>query len=317
MNLPQEFKQGKIRALAKLISAVENREEDYQKVLADIYHQRENSIRIGFTGSPGVGKSTLVDCIARSLLERNERIGVIAVDPTSPFTGGAFLGDRVRFKGLDGSANLFLRSMATRGSSGGLSGQTDDVALVMEAFGFDKVLIETVGVGQVELDIVDTCDLVVVILVPESGDAVQTMKAGLLEIADVFVVNKADRPGADRVVSDLISMLAVKKKHHGEENDDIAIISTEGTNEKNIDKLLEAIDSRLISKIKSGEMEKSKRARLRKKILRIAQERFVSETSKSLFETVQVDNLIDGIISGKDDPFSAAKRIYEASPVSN
>ena len=316
MKLLQEFKQGNVRALAKLISAVENREEDYQKVLAKIYHQRENSVRIGFTGSPGVGKSTLVDCIARSMLARDERIGVIAVDPTSPFTGGAFLGDRVRFKGLADSANLFLRSMATRGSSGGLSGQTDDVALVIEAFGFDKVLIETVGVGQVELDIVDTCDLVVVILVPESGDAVQTMKAGLMEIADVFVVNKADRPGADRVVNDLISMLAVKKKYHGEE-DEIAIIATEGTNEKNIDKLLEAIDTRLRTKTQSGEMEKSKRARLRKKILRIAQEKFVSETRKSLFETGQVDSLIDGIISGKDDPFSAAKRIYDASRVAD
>ncbi|HSG99911.1 MAG TPA: methylmalonyl Co-A mutase-associated GTPase MeaB, partial [candidate division Zixibacteria bacterium] len=193
MTTLERFQQGDISALARIITHVENRQPGYRELLSRLYRFDRKAVRIGLTGPPGAGKSTLVDCLSRRLTTAGKKVAVVAVDPSSPFTGGALLGDRVRYHEDVKDGSHFFRSMATRGSQGGLSGATDNVALVLDAFGFDFILIETVGVGQVELDIVDNCDLVVVILVPESGDAVQTLKAGLTEIADIFVVNKSDR----------------------------------------------------------------------------------------------------------------------------
>ncbi|MFC3957209.1 methylmalonyl Co-A mutase-associated GTPase MeaB [Halovivax cerinus] len=198
---------GDHRALARTISRIENRRQGYRELVSDLYDHTGTADVIGVTGSPGAGKSTLVDKLAETYRERGETVGVIAIDPSSPFTGGAVLGDRIRMASTVGDMDVFVRSMSARGTLGGLSTATTDAVTAMDAFGKDKVIIETVGAGQNEIDIVRTADTVAVLVPPGSGDAVQTLKAGILEIADVFVVNKADRDGADRTVQELMEMI--------------------------------------------------------------------------------------------------------------
>ena len=205
-----EFLSGSRRALAKLISAVENDGVLEREILDELYSKAGRAYRLGITGPPGAGKSTLVDQLAKTIRAAGQTVGIIAVDPTSPFTGGALLGDRVRMHDLTTDPGVFIRSMATRGSLGGLSQKAQDAADVLDIFGKDFIVFETVGVGQSELDIVEAADTVVVILVPESGDSVQAMKAGLMEIADIFVLNKSDRDGAQRAVQELETILHLR-----------------------------------------------------------------------------------------------------------
>jgi LAO/AO transport system kinase len=204
------FQEGNRSALARAISLVENRRGGFEAFLHALHAKLGHAHRIGITGPPGAGKSTLSFELAKFYRTRGERVGVIAVDPTSPFTGGALLGDRIRMNEIALDDGVFIRSMASRGSSGGLATTTKEVADVMDAFGFDRVIIETVGVGQSELDIAAAADSTVVVLVPESGDSIQAMKAGLMEIADLFVINKSDRPGADRITREIQMMLHLR-----------------------------------------------------------------------------------------------------------
>ncbi|NOZ61564.1 MAG: methylmalonyl Co-A mutase-associated GTPase MeaB [Calditrichaeota bacterium] len=192
----EKYEQGDRRALARLISLIENEDEQSKQILDKIFPRTGHAYRIGITGPPGVGKSTLVDQLTKKFRQQQKKMGIIAVDPTSPFSGGALLGDRIRMNDLATDAGVFIRSMATRGSLGGLAQRAQEVADLLDGFGM--VIFETVGVGQSELDIVEAADTTIVVLVPESGDAIQAMKAGLMEIADIFVVNKSDRDGADR-----------------------------------------------------------------------------------------------------------------------
>jgi LAO/AO transport system kinase len=208
--LLKEFLSGSRRALAKLISAVENDSTAARDMLDEHYAKVGNAYRIGITGPPGAGKSTFVDQLTKTIRAAGKTVGIIAVDPTSPFTGGALLGDRVRMHDVASDAGVFIRSMATRGSLGGLSQKAQEAADVLDIFGKDFVIFETVGVGQSELDIVEAADTVLVILVPESGDSVQAMKAGLMEIADIFILNKADRDGAQRAVRELEAILHLR-----------------------------------------------------------------------------------------------------------
>ena len=206
----EQFSHGSRRALAKIISAVENERPNAPELLEALYPRVGSAYRLGITGPPGAGKSSLVDALAKLLRAHNHTVGIVAVDPTSPFTGGALLGDRVRMNDLATDPGVFIRSMATRGSLGGLSQKAREAGDVLDAFGKDFVMYETVGVGQSELDIVEAADTVMVVLVPESGDSVQAMKAGLMEIADIFVMNKSDREGASRALSELQAILHLR-----------------------------------------------------------------------------------------------------------
>ncbi len=209
----EEIRSGNLRALSRAITAVENRTTDSHELLKALFVHSGRARVVGLTGSPGAGKSTLVDALAGQYRKRQKTVGIIAIDPTSPFTGGAILGDRIRMQSHTGDSGTFIRSMATRGALGGLSSTTADVATVMDASGRDLVLIETVGVGQDEVDIVRLADVTVVILVPGMGDDVQSIKAGIMEIADIFVINKADRDGAERVEREVRAMQALAMRH--------------------------------------------------------------------------------------------------------
>ncbi len=206
-ELLDRFRDGQRAALARVISIVENQREGFQAILHELHGDTHQARRIGITGPPGAGKSTITASLIRRFRDRGQTVGVIAVDPTSPYTGGALLGDRIRMNEVAQGEGVFIRSMATRGALGGIAAATREVMDVLAAFGFDIVLVETVGVGQSELDIAAAADTTAVVLVPESGDAIQTMKAGLMEAADLFVVNKADRPGAPRLAKEVEMML--------------------------------------------------------------------------------------------------------------
>ncbi|HEX6937845.1 MAG TPA: methylmalonyl Co-A mutase-associated GTPase MeaB [Longimicrobiales bacterium] len=222
-KLLAEFRDGRRTALARVITLVESERPGFQALLSELHAGLGRAHRIGITGPPGAGKSTLTARLAAAFRERGETVAIVAVDPTSPFTGGALLGDRIRMSDIALDPGVFIRSMATRGSLGGLAVTTKEVTDVLDAFGFDRILIETVGVGQSELDIAAAADSTAVVLVPESGDSVQAMKAGLMEIADLFVVNKADRPGAERLAREVEMMLRLRDgrvksrmpAHHG------------------------------------------------------------------------------------------------------
>jgi LAO/AO transport system kinase len=214
-ELLARFSEGNRRALSRIITRVENRDEGLGEIMDSVYPRTGRAYRVGITGPPGAGKSTMVSRLVQEARKEDKQVGVIAVDPTSPFTGGALLGDRIRMQDIGGDPGVFVRSMATRGSLGGLAAAATDVADVMDAFGMDLIVTETVGVGQCELDIAEACYTTVVVLVPESGDAVQAMKAGLMEIADVLVMNKSDREGADKMARELKAMLELRGVRNG------------------------------------------------------------------------------------------------------
>ena len=308
MTLLESFHQGDIRALSRLVSHVENRTDGYQRLLEELYPKVGRALRVGVTGPPGSGKSTLVNQLTHEFLARQQRVGIIAVDPSSPFTGGALLGDRVRMNEFPTDGRVYFRSMATRGATGGLAAATDNVTVVYDAFGFDITLIETVGVGQVELDIIDTCDVVVVVLVPESGDAVQTMKAGLMEIADIFCVNKSDRPGAERIAAEIRMAMETRKRVEGVWAP--SVIATEAVNRKGIDRLYNEIIRYVEFTKASGQFERHRREQVRRKILNVLKGRFQQEFLDRLAEQGHVDEAIEKILEGADNPYRVGDDLY-------
>ena len=304
----EKFYNGNVRALSQLISAIEYQQNGIHKTLGEIFPKAAGSTKIGITGPPGAGKSTLVNSLVHKFIDSGNKVGILAVDPTSPFTGGALLGDRVRMNEFPIDGRVYFRSMATRGSSGGLSAATDNATLALGAFGYDIILIETVGVGQVELDIIDSCDAVIVVLVPESGDSVQTMKAGLMEIGDIFVVNKCDRPGSDRMAADL--RYAIDSWQRLDQDWNAPVVCTEAINGKNLDKLFESVQTFVKYSKDSGRFVKQRRSQISKKIMSLLQSRFRQEFLDQIDSGAKIETYIDEIVSGKSDPFAAGEKLY-------
>jgi LAO/AO transport system kinase len=234
MTVVDKVRSGDPRALARAISTVENRRPDSSDLLKALFPHTGHARILGLTGPPGAGKSTLVDQLAKHYRKENQTVGIIAVDPTSPYTGGAILGDRIRMQDHYSDPGIFIRSMATRGSLGGLARTTADVTTVLDASGRDLILIETVGVGQDEVDIVRLADITVVILVPGMGDDVQTIKAGIMEIADIFVINKSDREGAERVEREIRAMQSLETRKDGWTPPVVKTVASEGTGTKEL-----------------------------------------------------------------------------------
>ena len=304
MNFLKKLLKGDKRIIAQTISAVEN--DTSTMILETIFPYTGKAYHIGITGPPGAGKSTLVNVIAKKLLEKNKKVGIIAVDPTSPFSGGALLGDRIRMTDLALHKNVFIRSMASRGSLGGLASKTKDAALVLDASGMDYVLIETIGVGQVELDIAQVCDTTVVVLVPESGDSIQAMKAGLLEIADIIVVNKGDREGCDRLIMDLKFAFELRDKQAGWH---FPILKTIATENKGIEELVSVIASHREYLYKSGKLEDERKEKLMLRIHELIEEKIRTHLKEKVIKEDELKAMVDKVYKRKLNPYRIAGKI--------
>jgi LAO/AO transport system kinase len=300
---------GERGAIARLISLVEDGGPELPAVMRTLYGHTGAGYWIGITGAPGAGKSTLTERLVAEVRESGYQVGVLAIDPTSPFSGGALLGDRVRMQRHATDPDVFIRSMATRGHLGGLSLATPEAARVLEAAGKDIVIIETVGVGQAEVEITDACDTTVVVLNPGWGDAVQAAKAGLMEIADIFVINKADRPGTRDAVRELKQMLEMSELSWTPE-----IVETIATQDSGIKNLWEAIVSHRGYQEQNGLLGKRRRRRIEREIREIVAERMRERVQSHVGGLL--DELTDEVVERRLDPYRAADRLIEALGVS-
>jgi LAO/AO transport system kinase len=290
------------RAVARAISVVEDGGEGQRELVRRLYPHTGKARIVGITGPPGAGKSTLVDRMARLCRKRDETVGILCVDPTSPYTGGAILGDRIRMQSLYTDPGVFIRSMATRGAMGGLARASRDAVDLLDAAGFDWVLLETVGVGQDEVDVVRTVDSVVVVTVPGLGDDIQAIKAGILEIADVFVINKADREGVERAARDLEMMLSLGE--HGEWLP--PILKTVASREEGIGEVLAAVERHREHLTASGELDKRRRGHLRLRVETILKERIVAAADRVL----GVEREVERGFEQRTDPYRVADRLF-------
>lgn len=339
-ELLERFRAGKRVALARAISMVEDGRPGFETLLHELHAEMGRAKRIGVTGPPGAGKSTLTSKLALQYRARDERVGIVAVDPSSPFTGGALLGDRIRMNNISTDPGVFIRSMATRGYLGGLATTTKEAADLLDAYGFDQVILETVGVGQSELEIAGTADTTVVVLVPESGDSIQAMKAGLMEVADVFVINKADRPGADRLAQEIEVMLHMRlgegapanAGHHGvslksvgkaarersrhaaEEQGGwaVPVLKTVAQSGEGIEELVRTLDQHRVYLEESGELSERRQRRLAERVRAVVNRRLRTLVWRDgPGEEILAESLA-ALESGAESPYSVAARIVRA-----
>ncbi|WP_256684025.1 methylmalonyl Co-A mutase-associated GTPase MeaB [Halococcus qingdaonensis] len=327
---------GDHRALARAITKIENRMPGHRELVSSLYDHTGNAEVIGITGSPGAGKSTLVDKVAEHYRSQGLTVGVIAIDPSSPFTGGAVLGDRIRMASNVGDMDVFFRSMSARGSLGGVSIATADAVKALDAFGKDRIIVETVGAGQNEIDIVKTADTVTVLVQPGSGDDVQMLKAGILEIADVFVVNKADLDGADRTVQELQEMLQLRDDdrgrsstdhhagHHAESAEAVALQRTEAengwmppiveavaTHGEGVEEYVSALDDHRAHLEATGELDAKARARYAEEIRTLLREDTADLLTEEIAARGGIEELVAGVTAGETDPYEIADSVLD------
>jgi LAO/AO transport system kinase len=306
-SIVERLLSGDRRALARVVTLIENGAPDARRILAQLHAHGGRAHVVGMTGSPGAGKSTLVTALARELRRREQRVGIVAVDPTSPFTGGALLGDRIRMMELAGDPNVFIRSMASRGSLGGLASSTRDVVRALDAAGFDTIVVETVGAGQAEVEIVRAAQSVVVVTVPGMGDDIQAIKAGILEIADVFVVNKADRPGADQTAAELRMLLSLDE-HRKEHTWKVPIVKTVAASGEGVPELADKLAAHLEDLKKSGQLAVRGERQARSEMLALLHQALLAKIES----TVGPDDwqrLVEEVGERQTDPYTAASEI--------
>jgi len=299
---------GDRRTIARAISSIENGDSSADDILSSIYRHTGKAYRVGITGPPGAGKSTLTDKLAQWYRKQNVRVGILAVDPTSPFTGGALLGDRIRMTDVELDDGVFIRSMASRGSLGGLSKKTREAADILDASGVEIILLETFGVGQSELDIAGAADTTVVVLVPESGDGIQAMKAGLMEIADFFVLNKADRPGAEQAVMSIKMILGFRP--HDETTWLPDVLKTVGSEGKGVQEVGEMIARHRSHLEQSGSLNTRRSQRMKNRIEEIVQDRIKGEFWNAS-RTRKLSDELDAVMNLQKTPYQVAKELID------
>src|SRR5256714_6454981 len=306
----QQIRAGEVRAVSRAITAIENHAPDSEALLKILFPHTGAAYLSGITGAPGTGKSTLVDRLAAHYRKASQKVGVIAVDPTSPYSGGAILGDRIRMQSHAGDAGIFIRSMATRGFLGGLSRATAEVALVLDAAGKKQILIETVGVGQDEIDIVRLADCVVVVLVPGLGDDIQSMKAGLMEIADIFVLNKADREGADRLEQQPIAMLSLVMPRDGWHP---PVVCTVAPEDKGIEEMSETVAKFRKHFESSGQRQRKHIEHWKNRLIGLLESRLLERALGGTAGESRLAEMAAEVADRKQDPFTAVNEILKSS----
>jgi LAO/AO transport system kinase len=308
-NLAERLLSGDRRALARMVTLIENESPQARRYLAELHQHAGKAHIVGVTGAPGAGKSTLVTHIVRELRRRDRKVGVVAVDPTSPFTGGAILGDRIRMMELAGDPHVFIRSMASRGSLGGLSASTRDVVRAMDAAGYNPILIETVGTGQAEVEVMRAAQTVLVVSAPGMGDEVQAIKAGILEIADIFVVSKADKPGADQTVAELAMLLSLDPNRRLHDKSKpywrIPVLKTSAIKDQGITQLVDAIERHREYLVESGMLAHRAQRQVRSEVEALVVHAVMNTLREELPED-EWQKLLEDITTRERDPYSVA-----------
>ena len=313
-NLVERLLDGDRRALARMVTLIENDMPVARRYLAELHMRAGKAQIVGVTGAPGAGKSTLVTHIVRELRRRERKVGVVAVDPSSPFSGGAILGDRIRMMELAGDPNVFIRSMASRGSVGGLSASTRDVVRAMDAAGYDPIIIETVGTGQAEVEVMRAAQTVLVITAPGMGDEVQAIKAGILEIADIFVVSKADKPGADQTVAELAMLLSLDptRRQHDKTKPywRIPVLKTAAIKDQGITQLVDAMQQHHAYLVESGMLSQRAQRQVRSEVQALLAHALMNALRQAVTEE-EWRKLIEDITTRERDPYSVANELQE------